>query len=138
MNQVLFGGNGRKDDLSYEGVRVVDPTEGIDETLDLERLRSTWLETADQARAAGHVDAELRSLYFLGRLHHDLGDFDGALEAYGRVVARGEEEGLTWTPFAAEARQMVASVGLVSLRSIWLMIDLATPDCSDSSESERL
>jgi dihydroorotase len=31
--QVLFGGNGRKDDLSYEGVRVVDPNEGIDETL---------------------------------------------------------------------------------------------------------
>ena len=30
---VLFGGNGRKDDLVFEGVRVVDPTEGIDETL---------------------------------------------------------------------------------------------------------
>ena len=35
-------------------------------------------------------------------------------------------------------RQIVASVGLVSLRSIWLMIDLATPDCSASSERERL
>ena len=35
MKQTLFGGNGRKDDLSYEGVRVVDPTEGIDETLNL-------------------------------------------------------------------------------------------------------
>ncbi|HEY7002793.1 MAG TPA: dihydroorotase [Gaiellaceae bacterium] len=33
--QILFGGNGRKDDLTYEGVRVVDPTEGIDETLDV-------------------------------------------------------------------------------------------------------
>src|SRR4026208_850737 len=33
--ETLFGGNGRKDDLSYEGVCVVDPTEGIDETLDL-------------------------------------------------------------------------------------------------------
>jgi len=33
--QTLFGGNGRKDDLTYEGVRVVDPTEGIDETLNL-------------------------------------------------------------------------------------------------------
>jgi dihydroorotase len=30
---VLFGGNGRKDDLVFEGLRVVDPTEGIDETL---------------------------------------------------------------------------------------------------------
>ena len=35
MPEILFGGNGRKDDLRYEGVRVVDPTEGIDETLDL-------------------------------------------------------------------------------------------------------
>ena len=33
---------------------------------------------------------------------------------------------------------MVASVGLVSLRSIWLMIDFATPDCSASSDKERL
>ncbi|HEX5467445.1 MAG TPA: dihydroorotase [Gaiellaceae bacterium] len=33
MGEVLFGGNGRKDDLVFEAVRVVDPTEGIDETL---------------------------------------------------------------------------------------------------------
>ena len=39
---------------------------------------------------------------------------------------------------AWDRRQIVASVGLVSLRSIWLMIDLATPDCSASSESEKL
>jgi len=39
---------------------------------------------------------------------------------------------------ACDSRQTVASVGLVSLRSIWLMIDLATPDCSESSDSERL
>ena len=36
------------------------------------------------------------------------------------------------------SRQIVASVGLVSLRSIWLMIDFATPDCSASSDSDRL
>jgi dihydroorotase len=35
MSEVLFGGNGRKDDLTYDGVRVVDPTEGIDESLAL-------------------------------------------------------------------------------------------------------
>ena len=35
-------------------------------------------------------------------------------------------------------RQIVASVGLVSLRSIWLMIDFATPDCSASSDRDRL
>jgi dihydroorotase len=30
---VLFGGNGRKDDLVLEGIRVVDPTQGIDAVL---------------------------------------------------------------------------------------------------------
>ena len=30
---MLFGTNGRKDSLSFEGVRVVDPGQGIDETL---------------------------------------------------------------------------------------------------------
>jgi dihydroorotase len=30
---VLFGGNGRTDDLVLEGIRVVDPTQGIDEVL---------------------------------------------------------------------------------------------------------
>src|SRR5919109_577042 len=30
---MLFGGNGRKDDLVLEGIRVVDPSEGIDEVL---------------------------------------------------------------------------------------------------------
>ena len=35
-------------------------------------------------------------------------------------------------------RQIVASVGLVSFLSIWLMIDFATPDCSASSDSVRL
>ena len=41
------------------------------------------------------------------------------------------------TSSACDNRQMVASVGLVSLRSIWLMMDFATPDCSANSESER-
>ncbi len=42
------------------------------------------------------------------------------------------------TSRAWDSRQMVASVGLVSLRSIWLMIDFATPDCSASSERDKL
>ena len=69
-------------------------------------------------------------------------------DKHGRVAARGFfQEGSVVgrlstrsieTSRACERRQIVASVGLVSLRSIWLMIDLATPDCSDSSDSERL
>jgi hypothetical protein len=42
------------------------------------------------------------------------------------------------TSSACDRRQIVARVGLVSLRSIWLMIDLATPDCSASSDKDRL
>ena len=42
------------------------------------------------------------------------------------------------TSSACDRRQIVASVGLVSLRSIWLMIDLATPDCSARSDKDRL
>jgi dihydroorotase len=30
---VLFGGNGRRDDFVLEGIRVVDPTQEIDEVL---------------------------------------------------------------------------------------------------------
>ena len=33
MASLLFGGNGRKDDLVLEGIRVVDPTQEIDEVL---------------------------------------------------------------------------------------------------------
>lgn len=100
----------QRHNLTGISVEIATTLTSLDETLDLDRLRTTWLDTADRARAAGHVDAELRALYFLGRLHHDLGDFDGAREAYGRVVSRGEEEGLAWAPFPAESRQMVASV----------------------------
>ena len=42
------------------------------------------------------------------------------------------------TSSACASRQMVASVGLVSLRSIWLMMDLATPEWSDSSDRDML
>jgi dihydroorotase len=55
MKQVLFGGNGRKDDLVFEAVRVVDPTEGIDDTLTVtvERGVITRLESA--SGGSGHV-----------------------------------------------------------------------------------
>ena len=33
MPSVLHGGNGRKDALAFEGIRVVDPTQGVDEVL---------------------------------------------------------------------------------------------------------
>ncbi|MEX2102649.1 MAG: hypothetical protein WD805_01700, partial [Gaiellaceae bacterium] len=45
---MLFSRNGQKDDVTFEAVRVVDPTEGIDETLTVtvERGVITRLESA--------------------------------------------------------------------------------------------
>ena len=83
---------------------------GLDDNPDLDRLRTAWLGAAERARAEGHVQAELRALYFLGRFHHDRGDFESALEAYDAVIVRAEEVGLRWAPFPAEARWMKASV----------------------------
>jgi dihydroorotase len=55
---VLFGGNGRKDDLVLEGIRVVDPTQGIDEalTITVEKGVITRLDPAAKA-AKGKVVA---------------------------------------------------------------------------------
>ena len=62
----------------------------------------------DRARDAGLIEPELRALYFLGRLHHDGGDLDGAIEVYREVIARSEVGGLTWSPYPAEARLLLA------------------------------
>jgi len=56
MASILFGGNGRKDDLVLEGIRVVDPIQGIDDvlTLGVEKGVLTRLEPAAQ-RDSGRV-----------------------------------------------------------------------------------
>ncbi len=57
---MLFGGNGRKDDLVLEGLRVVDPGEGIDEvlTIKMEKGVITALEpSAARDSERGHVVA---------------------------------------------------------------------------------
>ena len=48
---MLFGGNGRKDDLTLEGIRVLDPVQGIDEalTVTVEKGIITRLEPAAAA-----------------------------------------------------------------------------------------
>jgi dihydroorotase len=60
---VLFGGNGRKDDLVLEGIRVVDPTQGIDEVLTvtvekgvITRLESTGTTANGKVLAPAFVD----------------------------------------------------------------------------------
>jgi dihydroorotase len=60
---VLFGGNGRKDDLVLGGIRVVDPTQGIDEVLTvtvekgvITRLESTGTTANGRILAPAFVD----------------------------------------------------------------------------------
>jgi dihydroorotase len=54
---MLFGRNGRQDDVVFEGVRVVDPTQAIDETLTVtvERGVITRLEPAERRAGPGGV-----------------------------------------------------------------------------------
>jgi dihydroorotase len=54
---MLFGRNGRQDDLAFEGVRVVDPAQGLDEslTVTVEGGVITRLEAAGGASAPGRV-----------------------------------------------------------------------------------
>jgi dihydroorotase len=54
---MLFARNGRKDDVVFEGVRVVDPTQGIDETLTVtvEKGVITRLEPAARADGSSKV-----------------------------------------------------------------------------------
>ncbi|HXH79425.1 helix-turn-helix transcriptional regulator [Nocardioides sp.] len=82
----------------------------LEDTPDLDRLRTAWLGAAERARAEGHVEPELRARYYLGRFQHDRGDFASAMEAYDEVIRRGEEVGQRWAPFPAEARWMKANV----------------------------
>ncbi|QSR33050.1 LuxR family transcriptional regulator [Nocardioides sp. S5] len=86
-----------------------------------------WRAAADRARRAGLVEPELRALYLLGRLHHDDGDLDAAIEVYREVIARSEVAGLTWSPYPAEARLLLA-VALTHqgrLDEAWGLLDVS-------------
>jgi DNA-binding NarL/FixJ family response regulator len=86
-----------------------------------------WRAAADRARRAGLVEPELRALYLLGRLHHDEGDLDGAVQVYREVIARSEVGGLTWSPYPAEARLLLA-VALTHqgrLDEAWELLDVS-------------
>ncbi|MBC2931815.1 AAA family ATPase [Nocardioides sp. zg-1228] len=86
-----------------------------------------WRAAADRARRAGLIEPELRALYLLGRAHHDGGDLAAAVEVYREVIARSEVGGLTWSPYPAEARLLLAVVlthqGL--LDEAWELLDVS-------------
>lgn len=89
-----------------------------------------WRAAADRARAAGLIEPELRALYFLGRLHQDRGDLDAAGDVYREVLERSEVGGLTWSPYPAEARLLLA-VALTHqgrLGKAWWTLDVSGQD----------
>ncbi|NYE36627.1 DNA-binding CsgD family transcriptional regulator/tetratricopeptide (TPR) repeat protein [Nocardioides cavernae] len=86
-----------------------------------------WRAAAERARRAGLIEPELRALYLLGRLHHDEGDLDGAIAVYREVLERSETGGLTWSPYPAEARLLMA-VALTHqglLDEAWELLDVS-------------
>jgi DNA-binding NarL/FixJ family response regulator len=89
-----------------------------------------WRAAAERARRAGLIEPELRALYFLGRLHHDRGELDRAVEVYAEVLARSEVGGLTWSPYPAEARLLlaVAMTHQGRLDEAWALLDVTGQD----------
>jgi DNA-binding NarL/FixJ family response regulator/tetratricopeptide (TPR) repeat protein len=66
--------------------------------------RAILQESVDQARAAGDLAAELRSMFNLATLQYESGDVAAAHETYARTEQRGREVGRPWAPFALESR----------------------------------
>lgn len=86
-----------------------------------------WRAAAERARQAGLIEPELRALYLLGRVHHDDGDLATAVEVYREVIDRSEVGGLTWSPYPAEARLLMA-VALTHqglLDEAWDLLDVS-------------
>ncbi len=70
--------------------------------------------SAADARAAGELMAELRSLFKLGGLHWGLGRFDEARAVYGELVDRAREAGRPWAPYGLDGRVMRSLVEYVT------------------------
>ncbi|MFN8186189.1 MAG: dihydroorotase [Gaiellales bacterium] len=60
--QLLFGGNGRVDDLLIRGARVLDPIEGVDATLDVRIDAGVVSELGTGLEASGHRTIEAAGL----------------------------------------------------------------------------
>lgn len=116
-------GNWRADEARTAALEALDLAERNDLTSLAVELHTTlagldpdggegpgpgWRAAAARAHTAGLIEPELRDLYFLGRLHHDRGDLDAAGEVYREVIARSEVGGLTWSPYPAESRLLLA------------------------------
>ncbi len=70
--------------------------------------------TISEARAAGEVGAELRSLYNLGTAHYEAGRMPEALVAFQTAMQRAHDNGRPWAPYGVDARMMLGVVGYVN------------------------
>lgn len=112
--------------LTAVALEIVTTLTALDQGREPDQLRAAWLASAQKARDAGVVDAELRALYFLARLHHDRGELEEAHDIYARIVARGEGAGMVWAPYPADARSMQALVLIQRGRpdEAWRLLDV--------------
>ena len=81
---------------------------------DPDASRLTLERSAADARAAGELVAELRSLFKLGGLHWGLGRLADASDVYGEVIDRAREAGRPWAPYGLDARVMRSLVAYVT------------------------
>jgi len=75
-----------------------------------EEAAARLLAVAEDAHAAGQLNAELRTRFSLAGLYNELGDLERALEAYEHGARRAAEQGRPWTTFGTEARALAATV----------------------------
>jgi DNA-binding CsgD family transcriptional regulator len=81
---------------------------------DPEESRAAFERSAAEARAAGEVTVELRSLFNLASHHFERGHLDHALATYQSAAARARDTGRPWAPYGVDARAVGATVAYVS------------------------
>lgn len=81
---------------------------------DPEASRRSLEESVAEARAAGEIAAELRSLFNLGSLHYELGRLAEAATVYQLAADRARETGRPWAPYGVDARALAGVVAYVT------------------------
>ncbi len=112
-----FGRYDEAQPIALEGLAVAERLQLTDQVLDLVvtlsqarhtgprvGLREALQEAIDRSRASGTVQPELRAHFLLGRSHEDVGEWEQAEASFRRALARGEEAGLPYAPYAFESR----------------------------------
>jgi DNA-binding CsgD family transcriptional regulator/tetratricopeptide (TPR) repeat protein len=81
---------------------------------DPQTSQHTLERSAADARAAGELVAELRSLFKLGNLHWGLGRLDDSAAAFAAATDRARQSGRPWAPYGFDSRLMLALIAYVT------------------------